>query len=59
MSGKPISQQARSLVAEAISDQGPQWLNLACMVGDGFENLWLTPALRAVDKALDTDREES
>jgi len=49
---------ARELLAKQIEDQGPAWKNCADSVRSGFTNLWLAPALAAIDHALDTGRAE-
>lgn len=51
------SQAARDLLAEAIEEQGPAWANTAHAVRGGFSNIWIEPALIAIDRAMDSDRE--
>ena len=54
---KGPSQEARELLADHIAAQGPAWANSAESVRAGFSNIWIGPALAAIDEALDLDRE--
>lgn len=56
MARRKITQDARDLYGDAIAQQGDQWGPLGQRIRDGFENLWITPALRAIDRALDEGR---
>lgn len=56
---RQITQEARDRLADQIAAQGPSLANLANNVRTGFENFWLTPALRAIDHALDPDRPDA
>ena len=47
-----VSGEARDLYAAQFDAQGPAWANLAGNIRAGFENLWVTPALKAIDQAL-------
>lgn len=40
------------MLANEIGRQGPSWGNLASSVKGGFENVWIVPALKAIDRAL-------
>lgn len=53
------SQAARDLLADEIEAQGPAWANAAANVRSGFSNIWIDPALRAIDLALDIDRDQA
>jgi hypothetical protein len=46
-----ISQFARDTYAREIERQGPQWKPLAQSIRSGFSNLWVEPALKAIDAA--------
>lgn len=46
------SAAARDLYADQVAAQGPAWANLAGNIRAGFENIWITPALKAIDHAL-------
>ena len=46
------SQQARDIYARQIAAQGPAWGPLAATIRTGFTNLWVEPALKAIDEAL-------
>lgn len=48
----PISREARNLYADQIAALGPGYGNLAGNIRAGFENLWITPGLKAIDQAL-------
>jgi len=48
------SQQARRRLAAAVAAQGPEWQKLADTIATGFTNMWVTPALVAIDEALRT-----
>lgn len=55
---RPASPQARNLLADEIAARGSAWRNSAEAVRAGYENHWITPALAAIDKALNTDRDD-
>lgn len=42
-------QRARGLLADAIAAQGTAWSNAASLVREGFENLWIKPAIDAME----------
>jgi len=53
------SPQARAIMARALLDLSPGWRNVADSIRDGGRvNAWVDAALAAIDKALDTDRDE-
>lgn len=41
--------RARLAYANALRAQGPAWANTAGLILTGFENLWITPALDAME----------
>lgn len=47
--GSPARTKARELIATQIELGGPAWRNTANLVRSGFENLWLAPALDALE----------
>lgn len=55
---RPASLQARNLLADEIGARGPAWRPAADSVRAGYENIWITPALAAIDKALNMDRDD-
>jgi hypothetical protein len=55
---RPATPEARELYAQAIGAQGPAWANTAHLLRTGFENVWITPALVAIDRALDHGRQQ-
>jgi hypothetical protein len=46
------SGEARDLYAAAIDAQGTAWANTAHNIRAGFENIWITAGLKAIDQAL-------
>lgn len=53
------SQAARELLADQIAAGGRAWTNAAETVRAGYENIWITPALAAIDRALDMTRDQA
>ena len=53
-----ITQDARDLYADALAQEGRAYEKIAQQVRDGFSNIWVEPALRAIDRALDEGRQE-
>lgn len=58
MSKRPTTNEARQRLASEIAATGPGYANAAASVRAGYENFWITPALRAIDAALDQGREQ-
>ena len=46
------SQEARDRFADALLAQGEAWGNTAGNIRVGFENVWITPGLIAIEKLL-------
>jgi hypothetical protein len=55
---RKVTQEARERLAEAVEGQGSAWRNAANSIRAGYETVWLTPALIAIDIALDQGRRE-
>lgn len=53
---------AREALADAIADQGSAWANTAESVRAGFTNVWIKPALDAIEglvlRSGDADEDE-
>lgn len=47
-----ISQRTRDVYADALQLGGPAFTNVANSVRAGFENIWITPGLIALEAAL-------
>jgi len=47
-----MSERAREALAKAVEDQGPAWRNSANSIRSGFVNVWIGPALVAIERAL-------
>lgn len=43
--------RAREFLAQAIEAQGPSWQNCANLVRAGHSNVWINPALVAINRA--------
>lgn len=52
MATRPASAQAREMLAQEVAAQGPAWRNTADSIRSGYLNVWLEPALRAIERAL-------
>jgi hypothetical protein len=49
---RPLRARAREAYASAIARRGKAWRNLADNIRAGFENVWITPALDALEGTL-------
>jgi len=52
MTARSYRQEARERIAAEIERNGPTWKRLADQVRGGFENLWLKPALDALERTV-------
>ncbi len=59
-----LREQAREAYAQALEAQGPAYRNVANNVRAGFDNIWIAPAIAALEGVLrlapyEADDEES
>lgn len=55
-----LRQRAREAIAAELDQIGPAYRNTANSVRSGFENMWLTPSLDALERLLaDVDDDEA
>jgi hypothetical protein len=44
--------RARLIYADAVAARGPTWTNTANSIRAGYENVWVAPALDAIEAVL-------
>lgn len=47
-----IRDQARERFARAVAAQGPSWANTANSIRAGYVNVWIAPAIAAIEAVL-------
>lgn len=54
MSDTQIRRAAREAYAAALTARGPEFRNMADSIRAGFENIWIAPALDALERTART-----
>lgn len=47
-----VRDRAREHYARAVAAEGPTWQNAANSIRAGFENVWIAPAIAAIEAVL-------
>lgn len=47
-----LREQARELLAQSVAAEGPGWKNTANSIRAGYTNVWIAPAIAAIEAVL-------